>query len=198
MKRVLSIEYFIVVFAIIVLLNLSLQAEDTVVKAQDNSIQAGDIFQPQDTVLQVRNAAGFIRVVDGDTIKVNYLGKTEFVRLIGIDAPENKLSRKAKSEAIASKENLVTIISIGIDAGKFIKNLLKKGDIVTIELDIETRDVHGELLGYIFLSDGKMLNEEIVRAGYANVINASPNVKYKERLLKAYAEAKIHKRGLWE
>jgi len=78
------------------------------------------------------------------------------------------------------------------------KSLVKKGDVVTIEFDIETRDARGELLGYVFLDDGRMLNEEIVKAGYANVVNASRNVKYYKRLLKAQWEAKTHRRGLWE
>jgi len=198
MKRMLSIEYFIVFFTVIVLLNLPIHAEDTAVKVQDNTNQVEDIFQPQDTVNQSQNTATIIRVVDGDTIKVNYGNKTELVKLIGIDAPENKLSRKAKSEAVASNENLVTIISMGIDAANFMKNLLKKGDVVTLEFDIETRDTHGRLLGYVLLRDGRMLNEEIARAGYANVIVGPPNIKYKEKLLKAYVEAKTHKRGLWQ
>jgi micrococcal nuclease len=43
-----------------------------------------------------------------------------------------------------------------------------------------------------------MLNEEIVKAGYANIVTRQPNVKYKDRFLKAYKEARKRKRGLWE
>jgi micrococcal nuclease len=43
-----------------------------------------------------------------------------------------------------------------------------------------------------------MLNEEIVRAGYAKVITIPPNVKYNERFLEAYKEAKKYRRGLWK
>jgi micrococcal nuclease len=199
MKRVLLTWCLIVFFSITVLLNLSLYAEDAGNNIkQENTVQVEDIVQMQDTAIKVKNSATVIRVIDGDTIKINCGNKVELVKLIGIDAPENKLSRKAKNEALANKENLVTIVSLGIDAANFMKNLLKKGDIVTLEFDIETRDIHGNLLGYVFLSDGKMLNEEIVRAGYANVINASPNIKYKEKLRKAYEEARMYKRGLWE
>ncbi len=42
-----------------------------------------------------------------------------------------------------------------------------------------------------------MLNEEIVKAGYANVMTIPPTVKYKDRFLKAYQEAREKKRGLW-
>jgi micrococcal nuclease len=52
-------------------------------------------------------------------------------------------------------------------------------------------------LGYVYLSDGEMLNEEIVKAGYANLMTVPPNAKYQERFLKAYREARENKRGLW-
>jgi micrococcal nuclease len=42
-----------------------------------------------------------------------------------------------------------------------------------------------------------MLNEEILKAGYANVLTHPPNMKYRERFLKAYKEAREAKRGLW-
>ncbi len=43
-----------------------------------------------------------------------------------------------------------------------------------------------------------MLNEEIVKAGYANVMIIPPNVKYQDKFLKAYKEARERKKGLWE
>jgi endonuclease YncB( thermonuclease family) len=43
-----------------------------------------------------------------------------------------------------------------------------------------------------------MLNEEIVKAGYANVMTIPPNVKYKDRFIGAYQEAEENKKGLWK
>ena len=43
-----------------------------------------------------------------------------------------------------------------------------------------------------------MLNKEIVKAGYANLLTIPPNVKYQKRFLKAYHGAREHKRGLWK
>ena len=68
---------------------------------------------------------------------------------------------------------------------------------VRVEFDGEKRDKCGRSLGYIYLSDGKMLNEEIVTAEYDNLMTAPPNMKYQQRFLKAYREAKENKRGLW-
>ncbi len=43
-----------------------------------------------------------------------------------------------------------------------------------------------------------MLNEEIIKAGYASIMTIPPNVKYKNRFLRAYREAREAKSGLWE
>jgi len=42
-----------------------------------------------------------------------------------------------------------------------------------------------------------MLNEEIVKAGYANLMTIPPNVKHQEAFLRAYRQAREKKRGLW-
>jgi len=69
--------------------------------------------------------------------------------------------------------------------------------LITLEFDVQERDRYGRLLGYVYLSNGKMLNEEIVKAGYANVMTIPPNVKYKDMFLKAYNYAMESKLGLW-
>jgi micrococcal nuclease len=43
-----------------------------------------------------------------------------------------------------------------------------------------------------------MLNEEIVKAGYANVMTIPPNVKYQDRFLRAYKQARERKKGYGE
>jgi micrococcal nuclease len=155
-------------------------------------------LQAQDSAVKLKEAATIIRVLDGDTIRVIYGDKRETVKLIGTEVPENRLSKKAKEEAVKSGQNLLTVISTGIDAAMFVKSLLKKGDTVFLEFDLQTRDIDGMLLAYVYLSDGRMLNEEILRAGYADIESNSPNMRYRERLIKDYIEAKEHKRGLWK
>ena len=150
--------------------------------------------------LQAQNISKFefvkvLSVVDGDTLKVNYKGKEESVRPIGIDAPESKPNKKAKMDAQRSGEDLKTIIAMGKEATKYVKTLVKPGDTVRIEFDVQRRDQYRRLLVYVYLSDGKMLNEEMVKAGYANLMTLPPNVKYQEKFLKAYREARENKRG---
>ena len=43
-----------------------------------------------------------------------------------------------------------------------------------------------------------MLNEEIVKAGYANVMTIPPNVKYNDKFLRSYKHAKESKNGLFK
>jgi micrococcal nuclease len=87
---------------------------------------------------------------------------------------------------------------MGKRATEYVKSLVEPGDLITIEFDAQERDRYGRLLCYVYLSNGKMLNEEIVKAGYANVMTVPPNVRYKDMFLRAYKEARESKRGLWE
>ncbi|MBI5968401.1 MAG: thermonuclease family protein [Deltaproteobacteria bacterium] len=138
-----------------------------------------------------------LKVVDGDTLMIEHNGRRESIRLIGIDAPESRANRKARKDAERNGENLRTVISLGKEATKYMKSLVKPGDRIRIELDTRIRDQYGRLLGYVYLSDGRMLNEEIVKAGYASIYTVPPNVKYQDRVLRAYREARENNRGLW-
>ncbi len=64
-------------------------------------------------------------------------------------------------------------------------------------LTVEVRNRRGRLLGYVYLFNGSMLNEEIVKGGYAGVSTFPPNLKYQERFLAANEEARKNRRGLW-
>ncbi len=138
-----------------------------------------------------------VRVVDGDTLKIRYWGKEESIRLIGIDTPESRVNKKAKRDAEKTGQNIKTITAMGKRATEYVKSLVRPGDLVTIEFDAQHRDRYNRLLGYVYLSNGKMLNEEIVKAGHANLMTIPPNVKYQDRFLRAYKYARENKRGLW-
>jgi micrococcal nuclease len=120
----------------------------------------------------------------------------EKVKLIGIDTPESKVSTKAKREAQETGQDIETIITMGKRATKYVSSLIEPGHKVTIEFDVQQIDRYGMLLGYVYLSNGKMLNEEVIKVGYANVLTISPNFKYKDKFLKALKEARKRKRGL--
>jgi len=146
--------------------------------------------------LYADETATVVDVVDGDTLMVEYNSKKESINLLGIDAPESVMNKKAEIDSRTAGESLLTITFKGIDAKRFVERIVKKGDIVVMAFDVQVRDQEGKLQGYVYLSDGRMLNEEIVRAGYAKVAIAPPNIKYQERFVEAYKEAKIYRRGL--
>jgi micrococcal nuclease len=138
-----------------------------------------------------------IKIIDGDTLLIEYKGKKENVRLIGIDTPESRHNRKALRDAQKGHENIENIIKAGREATRFVQTLVKPGDEVQLEFDVQIRDKYGRLLAYVYLSDGRMLNEEILKAGYAQLLTYPPNIKYVDRFLKAYREARENNRGLW-
>jgi micrococcal nuclease len=145
-----------------------------------------------------QGSVAVLRVMDGETLKIDRNGQKELIKLIGLDTPKSKMHSKAERDAIQSRQDFLPMTSMGIEAMKCLKRLVKSGDTVVIEFDVETRNKEGILLGYVYLSDGKMLNEEVLRAGYAYLATSAPNIKYQERLLRARAEAWRHGRGVWK
>ncbi len=81
------------------------------------------------------------------------------IRLIGIDTPESRVNKKAKRDAKRSGQDIKTITAMGKRATEYVESLVKTGDLITIEFDARQRDRYDRLLGYIYLSNGKMLND---------------------------------------
>jgi micrococcal nuclease len=67
---------------------------------------------------------------------------------------------------------------------------------VRLELDAQARDRHGRLLAYVCVDD-LMVNAELVRRGYAEVMTVPPNVRYQAPFLRLQREAREAARGLW-
>jgi len=122
------------------------------------------------------------RVIDGDTIEVNMQGKTEKVRLIGIDTPETVHPEKE-------------VEYYGKEASNFTKSKLESQQ-VELEFDVQERDKYGRLLAYVWLN-GQLFNEILVKEGYAKVSTYPPNVKYVDKFTVAQKEAREQGRGLW-
>ena len=135
-------------------------------------------------------------VIDGDTVVVIFSGQKEHVRLIGIDTPESRINKRVeKQRELGDAEK---VIELGKKAKEFTKSLVKPGDKVYLEFDVQQRDRYGRLLAYVYLQDGRMLNKEIICNGYAMPLTIPPNVKYEEELRKCYQEAREKGLGLWK
>lgn len=124
------------------------------------------------------------KVVDGDTIE---LSNGEKVRYIGIDTPE--LRERHGSEWIYKPR------PYGEEAKDFNRFLIE-GKKVTLEFDVQKRDKYNRLLAYVYI-DGKMVNLEMVKEGYAMIYTYPPNVKYVEEFVNAQQHAREGGKGLW-
>ena len=141
--------------------------------------------------------ATLVRVVDGDTVIVLVNGRKERVRLIGIDTPESRPNRKAERDVRELGVRMEVMLRAGREAKEFLKKLLHPGDTVYLELDVQKRDKYGRLLAYLYLPDGRMVNEILLREGIARVYTVPPNVRYVDRFLQAQREARERGKGFW-
>ena len=113
-----------------------------------------------------------VKVSDGDTIEVMREGRAEKIRLAGIDCPEKKQA-------------------FGKAAKRFTLDLAAQ-KIVTVK--VETTDRYGRTVGEVILPDGRSLNRELVRAGYAwwyRKYSSDTTLGLLE------SEARSGRRGLW-
>lgn len=124
------------------------------------------------------------KVVDGDTIEVNMNGRTEKIRMIGIDTPETK------------KPN-APVQCYGPEASEFATQTLS-GKSVRLEADSlsDNRDRYDRLLRYVYLQDGSLFEELMIRKGYAFAYVSFPFTK-EARLAELQKQARANNIGLW-
>lgn len=122
-------------------------------------------------------------IVSGQTVDVLGIAEqpnlTSRVRLVGIDAPDFR-QRPWGEESRQVLANL-----IGDPAQP-----------VILEFDLEAKDQNGRFLAYVW-KDQQLLNEEVVKQGYALFVGRSPNHKYDQRLERAQQWARLMGKGIW-
>ena len=113
-----------------------------------------------------------VGVTDGDTITVLHDTHPAIIRLVGIDAPEKGQAYGQQAKQFAAS--------------------LAFGQTVTVR--VSGHDRYARLLGEVILSDGRSLNQELVRAGFAWWFR-----RYSRDLTLAHLEqeAREARRGLW-
>ena len=161
----------------------------------------GQEYTPQNPL---RGPFEVFEVTDGDTIKLEKLGK---VRLIGVDTPEKNEGDKLDRVARESGQSREAIQAMGRAASQFTQDLLL-GEEVWVELDAREYDPYRRLLAYIYLptDDGQwsyeqnnyiQVNLEIIRSGWADPLTIPPNVAYVEFYEEASKEARQESLGMW-
>ncbi len=114
------------------------------------------------------------KFVDGDGLIVeDFITKKEYeIRLYGIDAPEMNYCKKVKNDEKELQMPASLLIKLGFQSLEFLKTNVDLGDFCTlIQEENNLVDKYGRLLGYLILSDGRVLNEIMIKEGYAKPYN---------------------------
>ncbi len=175
MKKILY--SFLIFLAILVLQSMMTDGQNVPGQASliNQNVRAEDLSGPYKIV----------KVVDGDTVDVDVTGKTERVRLIGINTPETVDPRKP-------------VECFGKEASNKAKEVLT-GKMVRLEADPtqSNLDKYGRLLRYIFLEDGTDFNEMMISEGYAYEYTYDVPYKYQTQFKAAQKAASDAGKGLW-
>lgn len=118
-------------------------------------------------------SASLSKCVDGDTAKFKVDKKEIKVRFLGINTPESvKPNEKAEP--------------LGKEASKFTCDKLKNAKKIELEYDEanNTIDMYGRELMYVFVDD-KLLEEILLKKGYAKVKYIDKSYKYYDKLVRA-------------
>ena len=153
----------------LIILSLSLAVA---IKENPNSSKPADTYEVK-------------KVVDGDTLEVTRYGKTEKVRLIGIDTPETLDPRKP-------------VQCFGKEASDNSKGLLS-GKQVKLDFDpvVDEKDKYGRLLAYVW-NDNELVNLRLIKDGYAHEYTyRNQQYKYQNDFKQAEKYAKESGSGLW-
>ena len=119
-------------------------------------------------------------ITDGDTIR---LADGRALRYIGVDTPETV----APGQPVdchgpeSSQRNAELVL----------------GHTVRLERDVNETDRYGRILRYVYLQDGRMVNEVLVAEGFAEAIVYPPDTRYQGRLDAAEDAARAAGRGRW-
>ncbi|MEA2457670.1 MAG: micrococcal nuclease [Thermoleophilaceae bacterium] len=131
--------------------------------------------------------ATVVRAVDGDTLQVSVDGRSQSVRLLGIDTPETHRPG-------------TPIECGGPQASARMAALAAPGTPVTLEPDPgqDRVDRYGRLLAYVRLPDGRLLEDEQLRAGWAMAyVYAGRPVSRFGEFRAAEQTARGARRGVW-
>jgi len=131
------------------------------------------------------SAAQVVAVVAGDTLDVRFDGRIERVRLIGLNTPESVDPRRP-------------VQCFGVEASAYTKSLALD-QTVYLEFDNSQgeRDQFDRLLAYIWLTDGRLLNLELIGGGYAAQYTFNTPYLYRDLFRSAERIARDSEAGLW-
>lgn len=134
-----------------------------------------------------------LRVIDGDTIEVAFVGKNKYsnnkekIRFIGINTPELNKNKSEPAEYWA------------IEAANFTKNELEN-HYIELQFDniSQQKDKYGRLLCYIYI-DNFLFNKILLESGNARYY---PDFEFNHNMMKLFEDAENYaisnNMGMWQ
>lgn len=132
--------------------------------------------------------AQVIHLIDADTLMVKQDNVVKKIQLIGVDAPD-----------VAQGGNYKQCLSI--EARKKVAELFRENREVILDKDGELgdTDVHGRLLRYVRLADGRLVNEVLLAEGLAHEFHPSDKSYGKQEQFESLQKtARAENLGLWQ
>ena len=130
-------------------------------------------YNAKETTIK-KNLLEIVKFVDGDGIILkDIISNEEFeVRFYGIDAPEINYCNKIKKDEKELQLPAALLIKLGFMSFNFLKDQVNLGDLCTLVQEQNNLvDKYGRHLGYLILNDGRILNEIMIKEGYAKPYN---------------------------
>lgn len=155
------------------------------VKTKNNQSKSNNTNKQTNVTPTNQEPVTLVETVDGDTIKVNYKGKTETVRYLLVDTPEEKKPGTCVQPFAESAYNKNKQL---VNSGKLTLEFETNGD---------KYDKYGRLLAYVYVN-GKSVQEELLKGGYARVAYIyNPPYKYLSKYESDENTAKSNHLNIW-
>ena len=167
---------------------------------EEPNTESTETTTPPDVVDGESVTVTVTRVIDGDTMEIEYAnGTEETVRLLGVDTPETTLSRVSPdefagiSDTTAGRDHL---FNWGERATTFAEDELEGTQVhMVFDPDSDRRGYFGRLLVYLYV-DGENFNERLLAEGYARMYDSQFSLR--EEFATAEQEAQATDVGLWD
>lgn len=139
-----------------------------------------------------------LTIEDGDTLLAEVDGKPARLQLMGIDAPEDVRNPKYARDQQRTGLSDETLLALGNAATRYLASLVKPGEEVVVTGELGQPDKYGRYPVNLRRSDGLVLNDAMVAAGFAVLLDRYPLPDDMDaRLRRLQEEARTTPIGLW-
>ena len=119
---------------------------------------------------RINNSQILVKAVDGDGVILKNIfdNSEEEIRFLGIDAPEIKPCKKLIQDERETHMAGQLLMMLGRQSFNFLIELIPPGTKLAVKTESkESSDIYGRTLAYVYLPDGRCVNEIMIAEGYA-------------------------------